>query len=287
MPSAKDAPAVQAAEAPSIESYSDSMQVPEAKIGIIIGPKGATIAKIKEKTECTRIDADGNTFTFTGKKEAVNQAMAAVTELIQKGYTSLNYDDFAENFVNVPATSLPDIIGKQGKIIMKIKEELHCEVSIPRGDGPPVDPKNVDPNKKVKVTIAGKSENVEKTKGVITDILKYYHSEITHPGEVHEEMDIAEWQRGFIIGKGGSEMRHIQNNFKVKMYIPRDASMNKNVVIVGEPYGVERAKTYVDKLLNEAKDAVGGRERQEKSEDHFGDDDPIEDWMRPYIYKRK
>ena len=37
----------------------------------------------------------------------------------------------------------------------------------------------------------------------------------------------------YFVGKGGSEMNHIQNDYKVKMCIPQQ-SANQHVVIVGE-----------------------------------------------------
>merc|ERR1712118_523462 len=36
-------------------------------------------------------------------------------------------------------------------------------------------------------------------------------------GEVREEMAIEDWQVGYIIGKGGSRAKHIQNSFGVQI----------------------------------------------------------------------
>ena len=47
--------------------------------------------------------------------------------------------------------------------------------------------KNTKSSKKYKITIDGTDEKVEKTKTTINNIVMYYHDEVTHPDEVHEE----------------------------------------------------------------------------------------------------
>lgn len=269
-------------EAQKADSNTVTITVQEARLGIIIGPKGAKLNMIKEKTGVKGIDISGNLITVTGDKQAVAQAETAIKELNEKGYTALSYDDFEENFVMVHPTSFPDLIGKKGAVIIKMKEELQVEVKIPQDV-----PKSSDSKKKYKVTIAGKKDAVEKAKAVITEIITYYHSEITHPGEVHEEIEVPSWALSFVIGKGGSEMRHIQNNYKVRVYIPRETSLVQNVLIVGLACDVPRAKAYVEKLLYNAEQGVKGRDRKDGDDgDVWGDEEPEEDWMKQYLYKR-
>jgi rRNA processing protein Krr1/Pno1 len=274
-------PKFEGAEAAAPKSDNSTMvqiKVPDDKIGIVIGPKGSKIKMIQEKTGVNRIDTSGEMFTITGPADAVGMAEQAINDLITKGYTHLTFDDFAENFVMVYSNKFPDLIGKQGVVIRAIKEQLGVEVSIPK-TGPP--------GKPWKVTIAGSNKNAEKAKEVIESIVKYSHHEITHPGEDHAELDIPSWAYSFIIGKAGSELRHIQNNYKVKVNIPRDWDDNDKVIIVGDKLNVERATVYVQKLLSGAEDAAKGRDRQEKTEDPWGAEEPEEDWMKQYMYKRK
>lgn len=235
---------------------------------------------IKEKTGVTRIDAEGEVFSIIGPPEAVAMAELAIRELIEKGYMSLAYENFTADFATVHPSSFPDIIGKQGAVIQKIKAECKVEIDIPSV------PKNPPENKKFKISLVGSGEAVEKAKAVIESIVMYYHHEITHPGLVHEELDIQEWNYRFLIGRGGSEMRHIQNNYQVKVYIPRAGkSMNPKVVVVGERKDVDRAMLYIEKMLWQA-DQPKGRDRpdgaaaEEEEEDH-------EPWMDQYLYKRK
>mmetsp|Transcript_48062 Transcript_48062/g.114221 ORF Transcript_48062/g.114221 Transcript_48062/m.114221 type:complete len:115 (-) Transcript_48062:9-353(-) len=113
----------------------------------------------------------------------------------------------------------------------------------------------------------------------------YYHHEITHPGEVHEEFELPAWAYAYVIGKGGCEMRHIQKNFMVRMYLPRDHSPNQNCVIVGDAVNVERAKTYVDKLIYNVENQQNKRDKADDG-DVWGNEEH-EEWMDQYMYKCK
>jgi len=259
-----------------------NITVPEKKIGIVIGPGGATIKQIQEKTGVTRIDTAGGIFTISGKGPNVEQARDAIDQLIQKGFCSILYEDFSENYVNVHPSHFPDIIGKGGKIIQEIKKQLKVEVSIP-----PTPDDAIKQSKKYKVTLAGCAKQVEEAKEVLNSIIMYTHHELTHPGIVHEEMEIDNWSLKYIIGKNGSEMKHIQKNWDVKVSIPRDNSTNQKVLIVGEPSNVERAKAYVERVLWNAENQVrGGRDKVDDGDGWGDEEDDIEPWMKDYIYKR-
>jgi len=273
------AAAAQAEKEKESNSSTATVKVPEAKIGIVIGPKGSKIKLIQEKTGA-RIDTSGEIFTITGPPAGVREAEVAVRDLVDKGYTALEFDDFQENFVACHPSYFPEIIGKGGVVIRKIKDELGVAVKIPEA------PKNPPAGKKYKVMLAGKNTSVEQAKEVINEIMMYYHHPITHEGMVHEEIEVASWAYSYIIGKAGSELRHIQNNYKVKMNIPRDHSLNQHVVIVGEPHGVERAKVYVEKLVWNAEHAPRGRGAADQAEDTWGDEGAEEPWMKEYLYKR-
>lgn len=277
---AKAGEAAKEGEAPKEKLDSCSIQVPEAKIGRVIGPKGANLKLIQEKCGIERIDTAGDVFTISGKPGTTAAALAALTELVEKGYMSLAFDNFSEIGCMAHPSTFPDIIGSKGAIIIALKDALKVEVSIP-----PV-PKGATGPKKYKIGIAGSKEASEKAQKCIEEIIMYGHSEITHPGMVHEELEVPDWAYAFIIGKGGSELRHIQKNWNVKVSIPRDYSENRNVVVVGEPRDVGRAKEYIEKQVKSASEVSSGRDKADKSEDFWGED-AQEGWMDQYMYKRK
>ncbi|CAK0821944.1 unnamed protein product [Prorocentrum cordatum] len=269
-----------AEEKPKEQLSVAELKVPEDRVGIVIGPKGGTINMIKEKTDVKNINMEANILRIEGKPEAVAQAKQAFEELIAKGFTSLSYENFKSDAIKVPSNALPDLIGKEGCIIRAVKDALKVEITMPKTSGPP----GSGP-KRTMVTIAGKGENVEKAKEVVNDIVMY--PAITHPGQVHEELEIEEWNYRFIIGKAGSELRHIEKNYKVRVRIPRDETPNRNVVVVGEKRDVERATAYIYNAIAKANEPRG-RGASDKAEDFWGPDDDIsgDPELARYLYKR-
>lgn len=271
--------AAEEAEQPVAGGSTVTINVPENRIGVVIGPKGATIKMIQEKTKVKGIDTAGGIFTVTGSAAAVAEAETAINELISKGFCGMMYEDFSENFVSVHPSYFPDLIGSKGCIIQKIKAALKVEVNMPST------PPNPPPGKKFKITLAGSAKQVEEAKEVINSIVMYGHHEVTHPGEVHSEIEVDNFSLRYIIGKGGSEMKHIQKNWNVKLGIPRDHSINQNVLVIGELASVERAQAYIEKVIWNANQPKG-RDRQDGAADDGNGDEEVEDWMRPYLYKR-
>jgi len=267
---------------PTASAHVDSVVVPEPKIGIVIGLKGSTIKKIQEVSKVTRIDTAGGVFTISGEEEAVKIAKKAIQDTVEKGYCTLFYEEFGEGFVNCHPQYFPDIIGTRGSIINTIKKKLNVEVTLPEL---PEDRKGAQT---FKIKLAGEAKKVEEAKDVINSIIMHQHHEITHPGQVHEEMEIEEWLYSYIIGRGGSEMKHIQKNWEVKVNIPRAHSVNNKVLIVGMPENVKRSKAYIEKLVMEAESkATNPREKAEDSQDKWADkDDAVDPGLEGYVVKR-
>jgi rRNA processing protein Krr1/Pno1 len=267
---------------PDINSATATVKIPDNKIGWVIGPKGATIAMLKEKTGVKTIDTQGGVCTIVGEKEAVGLAEHAVKELIEKGFTSLAFENFQEHGVMVHPSVIPIIVGEKGCVIQEIKKQAKCEVGIPSNL-----PKNaIEGSKKYKVTLSGSSASVEQGKEIIQSIVDYGYHPATHPDFMHKEVEVAEYQYKYLIGTKGSEMRHIQNSFHVKVNIPRAHSAIQNVVVVGCEQDVDRALKHIEKVLWNAEQPKG-RGAQESSIDPWAGEEEVEDWMSPYLYKRK
>merc|ERR1712083_776265 len=110
--------------------FTVSMTVESSAIGKIIGPSGKTLNELKEKTGVTRIDTTSGIITIIGQdRESVKQCEVAIRELETKGFCSMQYEKFSETTVMVHPVHFPDIIGRSGATIKKIKEELNVVVS--------------------------------------------------------------------------------------------------------------------------------------------------------------
>jgi rRNA processing protein Krr1/Pno1 len=185
---------------------------------------------------------------------------------------------------------LPDIIGKSGACIRAIQDYTHTRMNVPQ---------TKEDASKVKIKIAGKRDDIAQAKSIIKDIIQYRHHAVTHPGVVHTELEnIPERMFNLIIGSKGSEIRHIQNNFKVSVHMPSSEpdAVAKNILVVGNASGVESAKKYILKIVDQAatqesdtaatasawKDdakAAGGG-------DGDGDGDAPNEWTQQYMYNR-
>ena len=73
-------------------------------------------------------------------------------------------------------------------------------------------PSKVDRNhpQPVKVTMAGNKEKVAQAKAIVTELMTYYRSSVTHPNAIHIEMNVPTALYNYIIGARGAEIKHIQ-----------------------------------------------------------------------------
>jgi hypothetical protein len=67
----------------------------------------------------------------------------------------------------------------------------------------------------VKILLAGNRDKIAVARSLILDLCKYYYTPITHPGMTHVEMTIDPRYYNYVIGSKGSEIKHIQANYKV------------------------------------------------------------------------
>ena len=157
------------------------------------------------------------------------------------------------------------MIGKAGVVIRALQQHTGVKITTPantsKADGTAAT--------KIKINLAGPREKVTEARNLIKEITKYYHTPVTHPGVVHTELDIPSNYYNYIIGSKGSEIKHIQANFKVNVYIPNAESNNTNVLIVGEPSNVSAAEKHVQKLIEKVNAIAEQKAAQEAAAEAF------------------
>eukprot|EP00944_MAST-04C_sp_MAST-4C-sp1_P005577 g5577.t1 len=239
----------------------DYVQVLAKQVGIVIGPGGKNLQAIQTGTN-TRINVPRNIQGTTTKIEIqglgadIASAKRAINDLLNKGYCSFTIgDDFCEDSIMVHPQFFSEIIGKNGIIIRKIQDEVGAKLNLPRDT-------NANSSQRSRVMITGSKANVRQAKDVVYSIMQFYHHEITHPGVVHAELNVAEWQRQTLIGPKGSTIRHIQGNWSVGVHLPNENSLNSNTLVVGLPKNVEGAKKYILKILSDADEAQASVEQE-------------------------
>jgi len=260
---------------------SERVTIDSSRVGIIIGPKGATMNAIQEKTgvkldvnapkpdDAAGSNGGGNnqfrpvrggtmkkqtaTVIITGgTNESRVIAKKAILELADRGYSSLLMgDQFGESTVTVHPRFLSNIVGPGGKIIKLIQSECNVKLTIPKNvDWTPktIQVGNVLPT--CRVGIAGDDvKNVKLAKQVIKDLCTYHYHSITHPGFTHQELYVPQEFFHCVIGPRGSEIKHIRGNYKVDVYIPNNESITENIICVGKSNDVEKAISYIKLLM--------------------------------------
>jgi len=245
-----------AAATPQIPVTTKQISIDAKKVGAVVGPKGATLHSLQDATGTEIItpkdrDAAVAIIVIKGPAEGVQKAKRAIEELATKGYCSLlEGEDFQEGFVSVNPMYIPDIIGKQGATRKAIADHTGVRITVPPKE-------SRDQADDTRIELSGQIAQVAEAKRLIKELTRVYHTPVTHPGFTHAEMDIAPNLFNIIIGAKGSEIKKIQESFKVSVYIPTAESVTKNVLIVGLEGSVAVAERYIQKIIDQAANQAG------------------------------
>ena len=275
--SAPSSSAAPSATAKAVPNEKSSVVIDAKKVGIIIGPKGATMQAVEAATGA-KLDVsapskdDGPlkanakaTVTVSGPPDAVRRAMTAVRELADKGYTVLiESEGFTESGIMVHPRYLSEIVGPKGSIIRSVQDKLGVKLTIPPTDWNPK--MRGIKTKEVRVGIAGPKEACVKAKACLQSLVRYHHHEVTHPGLIHQEVNVPSEFLHCVVGPRGSEIRHIRGNYGCDVYVPdEDSYVEDNVIVVGRRTMVDKAIVHIMNLMDRDTEV---RERQ-YDDDHY------------------
>ncbi|XP_021963131.1 vigilin isoform X2 [Folsomia candida] len=129
----------------------------------------------------------------------------------------------------------PKIIGKQGAVIGKIRDQFNVNIQLPRRDSEEQDV----------IVITGYEADANNAKEEILGIV----NELVQREKFREEVEIDHRVHSRIIGQRGKTVRQIMKDFNVDIRFPRSESGNPNLVVIS---GGEQDKVYDarDHLLN-------------------------------------
>ena len=174
----------------------------------------------------------------------------------------------------LPLRHLPIIIGSKGSHIKAIEAHTGVKITTPTGFGKTTltpSGENVILPSKVKIGLAGSRDKLTIARNLILELIKYQHTTITHPNIIHIEMEIASHYYNFIIGSKGSEIKHIQANYKVTVIIPNLESGHENLLILGEETNVLNAEKHILKVIDKAETQLADRAKAEAEGIALGD----------------
>lgn len=232
-------------------------------LGAVIGTKGTTRLGLEKlyntEIKVPKSERSGSgpiDITITGQEEGVKYTISAIHQLCEKGYaTCLGGEGFSEGAVQVHPIFVPEIVGRNQTSRRAIQDQMGVRLVIPQYTGK-------DQKDLIRVGVAGPKDKVKKAKEVIKDLIKYHHTEITHPGMTHLELeDVPVGAHSHIIGKKGTEIKRINAQFDVDVYIPYEHSMTKNVVLVGkEQDNLQAASTYIHDIVKKYEVSLKAKE---------------------------
>jgi len=215
-----------------------TVQIDSRKVASIIGTKAVTLYALQDKTG-TKIQIPPRpegaqsrttktvTIKITGPSKGVEDCKHAIKAIVTKGFSPLLDSNMTEGFVQVPAQSLHEVIGKGGQFIKALQVGTGARINIPR-----VDRGSVQATRPQKVGLVGSREDVKKVKAAIKSLLRYHWSEYTHPGMTYIEMALVGGQLSKLIGVRGQTVKSIQGDTKTKIHTPSRGDINQKVVIV-------------------------------------------------------
>ncbi|XP_062305894.1 vigilin [Osmerus eperlanus] len=196
-----------------------SVEVKKSQHKYIVGPKGNTLHEIMEATgvsvEMPPLDSGSETIILRGEPDKLGPAL---TQVYAKAKSVMVVE------VTAPAWLHRFIIGKKGLNIGRITQQLP-RVHIEFTDG------------EERISLEGPTEEVEQAQTQIQDIINDLMVRMDYT-----EVNIKQRFHRHLIGKNGSNINRIKEQYKVSVRIPQDTDRSGLVRIEGDPKGVQLAR---------------------------------------------
>ncbi|CAL8327176.1 unnamed protein product [Lota lota] len=196
-----------------------SVEVKKSQHKYIVGPKGTTLQEILEATgvslEMPPLDSVSETIILRGEPDQLGPAL---TQVYAKAKSVMVVE------VTAPAWLHRFIIGKKGQNIGRITQQLP-RVHIEFTDG------------EERISLEGPTEEVEQAQSQIQEIIKDLLVRMDYT-----EVVIEQRFHRHLIGKNGTNINRIKEQYKVSVRIPQDSEHSGLVRIEGDPQGVQMAR---------------------------------------------
>jgi ribosomal protein S3 len=183
-----------------------------------------------------KIDAEGEKakqLVVKGSKDDVLNAIERIKQFVDKLERSVTKE------VEVPGSSIPTILGTRGANVQQLTADHDVDVKIPeRGNR-----KEGEANVTIKVT--GLPENVDAAIADIKELLPI-EEEIAIPATLHR----------FLIGKKGTGIRELQDEFNVRLDIPRGDEVKDVIIVRGKRENIDRVRGAITQKMPEYMDLL-------------------------------
>ncbi|KAI9356294.1 hypothetical protein DFJ73DRAFT_823790 [Zopfochytrium polystomum] len=281
-----------AAAADSRIKVTQEMSVPQSMVGLVIGRSGETLKRIEKDTGC-RIQIDssqaaeetshrGPYATITGSEAEVREAKRQIQEILDGrnnesrpgssgAVTARPVPPGQSTFpMEVPANKVGLVIGKGGETIKMLQEQSGARIAVV-----PDNQSDMSVNTRT-VNITGTQNSIDVAKTLIGDLVfkgpsyggqqgysgggggGYGPSQHQYSG-MNSEIKVPNDKVGLIIGRGGDQIKFIQNSFNVRVQVEPTPDANGERVV--RVYGQNRDN--IDSAVAMIYDKTGGNGRRD------------------------
>lgn len=211
------------------------LRYPEWMRRFIIGPKGATLQALVPKQDKLKLEfEDGGLIYLEGSPEAVKMANNALSAEIARLTKEL-----ASEVVHVAPNLHRHVIGRNGALVNKLKEENNVQITIPNESS------NSD-----EIRIEGKKDGVQKSVAAIKEIVKRLENEKSR------DIIIEHRFHGQVIGKSGEHTQKWKKEFPTVSIVFPDATNKSDIVnLRGDKKEVDKLYTVMSKLVKELQES--------------------------------
>jgi len=196
----------------------------------IIGRKGEAIRALNEQYPKVQIDfLDSEEIQCTGPPEEADPLLDVITKKVDELESELSVCE-----VTIDRKYFPEIIGKSGKLINKMREDYKVQIQIPDKD-------SSDGNIKIEGPKAGVEAATKELQTKGAKLENERKKDIIIPHKFHKN----------IIGQKGENIKLIRNEYPgVNITFP-DASKNSDIVVLKGPKDdVEKCFRYLKKMTD-------------------------------------
>jgi len=246
--------------------YSSTMQIPVDMTRNVIGPQGATIRDIQDRSGA-QVDVarrkhaiDGMIdVTFTGPQDCCEHARSMINDLLED--SNQNRGGYETVMMMIEESMCGLVIGSRGSNIRSIQENSGARIRI--------DKRNEARDGKVQVAITGTTDQREDAKAEISRIISESAKDNNErdrsygSGDYCIEVWVPESKCGMIIGRQGSKISEIQAKTRTRLDV-NSKERNEDGMCLILITGVQReqceeAKAIVMDIVNDDDNREGGR----------------------------
>ncbi|GAA5947455.1 hypothetical protein JCM3775_002091, partial [Rhodotorula graminis] len=247
--------AIEALAAEYADLTTETIQVPNALHGAVIGQGGTTLNAVIGEDKLVHVQfapASGaeDDVVVRGPKDEVARVKGELLRIAEEAKNEEIVNSHVIEF-EIPTEHVRHIVGKSGAGVNKLREDLGVRVDFGGEQGAAAAAAKKGPTSKV--TVKGRKENAEEAQRRIQSLATRMADEVTVTIPL-----AASVERGSLIGKQGAFLKRLEDRYDVRINFPRgkadDKSSPQEISIRGPTKGAKAAQGELVALIEYEKE---------------------------------